>query len=160
MSLICKVPLSWLVAFIAFLNVCMNLLVSPLDEGWYRDTCTCQMPLIAVKTAGANCGPLSMTNCSGILYDPNKLRKVLLLVVTFLSMEILLATSRNDQEHFSHKRASMDPSPQVAASLSLARSKGVTWLLVVGYEYSDTIDSSSKSLSMLGHQTFFLTIPW
>ena len=78
-------------------------------------------------------------------------------------MEILLATSRNDQEHFSHKRASIikvDPLPQVAASLSLARSKGVTWLLVVGYEYSDTIDSSSKSLSMLGHQTFILTIPW
>ena len=85
MSLICKVPLSWLVAFIAFLNVCMNLLASPLDEGWYGDTRTCQMPLIAVKTADANYGPLSMTNCSEILYNPNKLRKmemVLLLVVS------------------------------------------------------------------------------
>ena len=160
-SLICNFPLSRLVAFIAFLNVCTNLSASLSDEGWYGDTHTCRMPLSAVKTADANCGPLSMTNCSGILYDPNKLRKMEIV------LSLVVSVNGNTCSHFETASTMI----RNIFPMNRPESRWISchrWLVIgqvqgcnlalgdqlwILWHDRQFFASASKSWSMLGHQT-------
>ena len=52
----------------ACLNVCTKRLASPFVAGWYGADLMCLIPLLLMKARNSvamNCGPLSLTSCSG-----------------------------------------------------------------------------------------------
>ena len=57
------------------LNVCTIRSAAPLLAGWYGATLMCLTPFFLRKTSNSsllNCGPLSLTICTGIPYLQNK----------------------------------------------------------------------------------------
>ena len=92
-SLICVEPGSSFIDVRDCLKVWMNLSAKPLVAGWYGADVVRLTPFFFRNNSSeVNCGPLSLTSCSGSPFRANTVRRALT-VLEVVALECMIITS-------------------------------------------------------------------